>query len=173
MTDLYLGLMKQFKLWASENSVEYIDEVTSIAMERWYSSRDWTRLAKSTRHVYWGCIRSFFNYLHERKVISENPVAAIKRVKQDDDHRQGPYTDQQVGEISKAVEAASLSHINVAEKPVYRERLICFFQLLHSTGCDVIDALTNMSHPESPVPWWMESASTYIATSDRRLACRP
>jgi len=67
-------------------------------------------------------------YLHERKVITDNPIASIPSSKAPTNHLQGPYTDEQL--------AAIIAAASKADKRTQR-----FLDLLLNTGCDLIDAV--------------------------------
>ncbi|HVJ06754.1 MAG TPA: tyrosine-type recombinase/integrase [Acidisarcina sp.] len=140
-TQLYRTQMRQLQEWADEHGVQYIQEITTIAMERWYSSPKWSRLAMSTRQNRWSILRSFFRYLVERKVLKESPIAAIKPIKPDADLVQGPYSDEQIEKITAAVATASPRHVQQCEQGMFVERLSSLLTLLLNTGCDIMDAI--------------------------------
>ncbi|MGB6133000.1 MAG: hypothetical protein WCC14_16455 [Acidobacteriaceae bacterium] len=123
----YSVVTKELQSWAKELGILHIQEITSLQLGSWYSSRHWTKRSLSTRRQRWVMVRSMFRYWHEHKVIPENVAAIVKPVKVSGDHVQGPYTDEQVESVMRHGE----------NDP----RLLTFVLLLLHTGCDVMDAV--------------------------------
>ena len=103
----YRTLLNQLEAWGAAHKIQYIDQVTTEALESWRSSKTWLNLAVTTRQQRWSCLRSYFGYLHLLKLIPENPIASLKADHTRTEHRQGPYTDAQVeailGSIDKTI----------------------------------------------------------------------
>lgn len=137
----YRSLMKKFETWAAAHDIRTVQEITTLALEKWYASSDWTRHAESTRSQRWGVLRSFFSYLKERKIIDTNPIAAIDRISTSDDHVQGPYTDEQVVAIFEAARRMTVDRVSTEKQEKFAERLSSLLELLLHTGCDLIDAV--------------------------------
>lgn len=137
----YKSLMKKMKRWAREQGIEFIQEITALQLEAWYSSVDWVRHADTTRKQRWGVLRSMFAFLHERGVIEHNPIAAIKSIRLSRGHVQGPFSDQQVSEIFQHLRDVERPRIHAKDADVYAARLNAFLMLLLHTGCDLIDAV--------------------------------
>jgi integrase len=137
----YRSLMVKVTSWAESHGILYVQDITPLQLERWYSSRDWLRHADTTRQQRWGVLRSMFAFLKERGVIDASPIASIKAVRPGKDHVQGPYTDDQVNKLLAAIETTTPDNINVEERKVYAQRLRAFVDLLLHTGCDVGDGI--------------------------------
>lgn len=123
----YSVVSKELQRWAKDTGIVHIQEITSLQLGRWYSSRHWTRRAQSTRRQRWVMVRSMFRYWHEHKVIPDNVAAIVRPVKASVDHVQGPYSDEQIDSALHQVESDI--------------RLRAFTLLLLNTGCDVMDAV--------------------------------
>jgi integrase len=131
--DQYLVVARKLQRWAADMGIHHLQEIRSLHLDGWYSSSDWTtKLSESTRRQRWVMVRSMFRYWHEHKLISENPVVAIKPVKGTGDHVQGPYEDKQVDAVLE----------EVANDP----RVFAFVQTLLHIGCDVMDAVLFEPH---------------------------
>jgi integrase len=138
----YRCLTNKFERWARANAIGCIQDITTLQLERWYSSTEWTRRSEVYRANRWGVLRSLFNFLKERKVIVDNPIAPIKRVRVSGDLTQGPYSDDQVKRLFAHVAVAPIATtLPREEKLVYRQRMLAFLTLLLHTGCDLIDAV--------------------------------
>lgn len=134
--------MKKFQAWATRHGIHWIQDVTTLQLEHWYSSNDWQRLARATQHQRWAVMRTMCAYLKSRKVITDNPIEDIKPVKADPDHLQGPYTDEQVEQLmTQARTIAVPGTVARGEKDIYHARLMAFLTLLLHTGCDVGDGV--------------------------------
>ncbi len=120
-------MVKKFMAWAGDQGIEYVQDVTTMLLERWYRGAEWTRYADLTRSQRWVMVRSMVRYWFERGILDRDPIAVIKPIRANGDHVQGPYTDQQVAAILKQVEDDS--------------RLKSFVAVLLHTGCDVVDAV--------------------------------
>jgi integrase len=123
----YSVVSKELQRWAKDKGIVHIQEITSLQLGSWYSSRYWTKRAQSTRRQRWVMVRSMFRYWHEHKIIADNVAAIVRPVKVSVDHVQGPYSDEQIENV--------LHHI---EPDI---RLRAFVLLLLNTGCDVMDAV--------------------------------
>ena len=123
----YAVVSKELQMWAKDTGIVHIQEITSLQLGSWYSSRHWTKRAQSTRRQRWVMVRSMFRYWHEHKVIPDNVAAIVRPVKASADHVQGPYSDEQIESVLHQVDADI--------------RLRAFTLLLLNTGCDVMDAV--------------------------------
>jgi site-specific recombinase XerD len=134
--------LKKFQTWASKNGIFWIQDVTALQLEVWYSSAVWKKLARSTQHQRWAVMRTMFAYLKSRKVIPDNPIEEIKPVKADAEFVQGPYSDEQVEKLLTQAKTLDVPlSVNCAEKSMYHDRLTAFITLLLHTGCDLADAV--------------------------------
>jgi integrase len=134
--------MKKFQSWATGHGIHWIQGVTTLHLEQWYSSSDWSVLARATQHQRWAVLRTMFGYLKSRKVITENPIEDIKPVKADPDFLQGPYTDEQVEQLMEQARTIAVpGTVHRDEKNIYNDRLTAFITLLVHTGCDVGDGV--------------------------------
>jgi len=137
----YKSLMKKLEDWAAGTDIEYVQDITPLQLQMWYSSRDWLRYAVPTRSQRWGILRSMFTFLRECGVIENSPIAAIKPIRLSGEHVQGPYTDEQVTRIFAHIKNTLPPKSDLKEQAVYVERLNTFLLLLLHTGCDVVDAV--------------------------------
>jgi integrase len=137
----YKSLMVKVRSWAESHGIIYVQDITPLQLERWYSSRDWLRHADTTRQQRWGVLRSMFAFLKTRGVIDTSPIASIKAVRPPKDHVQGPYTDEQVSKLLAAIETTTPDNVNTEEREVYAQRLRAYVDLLLHTGCDVGDGI--------------------------------
>jgi integrase len=133
----YPDLTLKLKLWSEAHGINYVQEVTTLHLERWHATSLWTEYALTTRSQRWGVMRSFFAYLTKRKVLRDNPILPIDAAKVSRDFVQGPYTDEQVNAIVAAVPAETARHKWASEV----ERVQLFLELLINVGCDVVDAV--------------------------------
>jgi integrase len=137
----YKSLMKKLEDWAAGQGIEYVQNITPLQLQMWYSSRDWLRYAAPTRSQRWGILRSMFTFLRERGVIENSPIAAIKPIRLSGEHVQGPYTDEQITRIFAHVRDTTPPKSDLEDQAVYIDRLNAFLLLLLHTGCDVVDAV--------------------------------
>jgi integrase len=135
----YKSLMKKLEAWAEREGIVYIQDVDTLRLELWYSSRDWLRHSDTTRQQRWGVLRSLFRFLVEREVIDRNPIAAIKPIKAKTGHVQGPYSDEQIAAIFSKI--AAPAHLSARESVNFVPRLRLFMTLLLETGMDIVDAV--------------------------------
>ena len=129
--------------WARQHGIKYAQDITSYHLESWYASREWTRLAPTTRKQRWAVLRVMFQHMVKVKAISESPADPIEAAHVTSDHVQGPYTDAQVKAILAHVECVPQS---VTDRATYIARLRAFIRLLLDSGCDVSDALQFGQH---------------------------
>jgi site-specific recombinase XerD len=138
----HCSTMKKFRTWADRHGIQWVQDVTALHLEAWYSSSDWSRYARATQHQRWAVMRTAFSFWVARKVLTENPILDIKPIKTDAEHVQGPYTDEQVEALLlKARTIQVPGTIQLKEKPIYNARLTAFIQLLLHTGCDLGDGV--------------------------------
>jgi integrase len=137
----YRTLKAHLTAWSGKNSLNYIDEITTGQLQRWYQSADWTRLAATTRSQRWGVIRSMFNYWEKIEVLKSSPAKSIEAIKAGRGHVQGPYSDTQVKLILASIGKDVAPNLPTHLKGCYVPRLRVFIQLLLDTGCDVSDAI--------------------------------
>ncbi len=135
----YRTLESQFERWAVEQGITCIQAIKPMQLARWYSSRDWTRLASRSQR--WGILRSVFSPWSVLRLLKENPILAIKEDRPQKDHVQRPYAEGQVTALMASVKDAIPTSIAVREKKVYFERLTAYFTLLLNVGCDLVDAV--------------------------------
>jgi site-specific recombinase XerD len=121
----YRTLKTKLCAWADARNITHVQDITTLHLERWYSSREWSHLSPTTMSQRWGCLRSMFAFFEEREVIDKSPAAPIKAVKVEASHAQGPYTD----------------NLPCSKRETYAPRLRVFVRLLLHTGCDVSDAI--------------------------------
>jgi site-specific recombinase XerD len=127
----YTSLMVTLRRWAAAKEIEFVQEITPLQLERWYSSPDWLRYAETTRQQRWGVLRSMFRFLVERDVIETSPIAAIRPIRPKGEHFRGPYTDEQIGRLFAAIKDTIPPSAPVLEQQVYAQRLTAFVSLLH------------------------------------------
>jgi integrase len=137
----YRTLMKMLTEWARREHIEYVQDITPLQLEHWYSSAEWLRLADATRKQRWGVLRSMFAFLKRLHVLESNPIEGIRAAQIDGDHLQGPYTREQIDAIFAHIDATVPVSMELEERGVYAVRLRAFIKLLLHTGCDVIDAV--------------------------------
>jgi integrase len=137
----YRSLMKMFEKWAVREHIDYVQDITPLQLQQWYGSRDWARLAITTRKQRWGVMRSVFRFLHVRGVLESNPAITIDAVRAKVDHRQGPYTQKQVAAIFASIDKTVPENIELQERASYALRLHAFITLLLNVGCDVVDGV--------------------------------
>ena len=140
VVDQYRWLKMKVCGWAESHGIIHVQDITTLQLERWYSSSDWT-FAPSTKSQRWGILRSMFKYLEKRGVLLKSPADAIDAVKPDRGHVQGPYTDEQVKKIVACVEKSIPANLPFHKRDTYAPRLEAFIDLLLETGCDVGDAV--------------------------------
>jgi integrase len=126
--------------WAASHGIVHVQDITTLQLERWYSSSDW-HFAPNTKSQRWGILRSMFRYMEKRGVLVKSPAEAIDAVKPDLGHVQGPYTDEQVNKILVSVEKSVPANLPFHKRETYAPRLRTFINLLLETGADVGDAL--------------------------------
>src|SRR5258708_5254410 len=139
----YRHLEELVSEWARKHGVKYAKDITSHQFESWYVSREWPRLAPTTRKQRWAVLRVMFAHMVKVKAISESPADPIEAAHVTSDHVQGPYTDTQVKAILAHVECVPQS---VTDRAAYVARLRAFIRLLLDSGCDVSDALQFGQH---------------------------
>lgn len=130
--------------WTEREGITHIQDITSIQLQQWQKTKDWTSLAKTTRQQRWGVVRSLFNYLVVMGVLEKSPAAPIGREenrKDEDNHVQGPYTDAQVKAILDSVEASIPFNLPYSQRPTYAARVRLFIRMLEGIGCDVSDGI--------------------------------
>jgi integrase len=140
VVDQYRWLKKKVCGWAESHGIIHVQDITTLQLERWYSSSDWD-FAPSTKSQRWGILRSMFKYLEKRSVLLKSPADAIDAVKPDRGHVQGPYTDEQIRKIVACVEKSIPANLPFHKRDTYAPRLRTFIDLLLETGCDVGDAV--------------------------------
>jgi integrase len=140
VVDQYRWLKKKLCGWAESHGIIHVEDITTLQLDRWYSSSDWS-FAPSTKSQRWGILRSMFNYMEEREVLVKSPADAIRAVKPDRGHLQGPYTDEQVKNILASIEKSIPANLPFHKRETYAPRLRTFINLLLETGCDVGDAV--------------------------------
>jgi integrase len=122
----YPDLTLKLKIWAEDHGINYVQEITTLHLEKWYSTSLWTGYALTTQSQRWGIMRSFFAYLTKRNVLRENPILPINAARISRDFVQGPYTDEQMNAIVAAVPAETARHRWANET----ERVQLFLELL-------------------------------------------
>ncbi len=127
--------------WARREHIDYVQDITPLHLTEWQSSRDWLKLADTTRKQQWAVLRSIFAYWKNMGVLESNPIAGIATTKTAEDHVQGPYAQEQVDDVFAHVDQAVPVNIPAREREAYAPRLRAFITLLLHTGCDVIDAV--------------------------------
>lgn len=127
--------------WAADHGIDFIQDVKPIALEKWYGSREWLRLAETTRNQRWIDVRSLFTYVRDCGLISESPAARIKPVRPSGDLVQGPYSEEQVAAILAHVGDSLPEGTPPEQHAVHTARLHAFILLLLNVGCDVMDAV--------------------------------
>lgn len=137
---VYQSISNKVKEWALREGIENIQDITPQHLLAWQMSRDWKKYAPLTRQQRWNSLRSMFSVLRDLGVIETNPIAAVKAVRAEDDHVQGPYTDAQTKAIFSSIEA-SAETIAEKDREVYVARLRAFMLLLLHSGCDLVDAV--------------------------------
>jgi site-specific recombinase XerD len=137
----YVTLKKKICAWAQSHGITHIEDVTSLQLERWYSSREWTNLAATTKSQRWGCLRSMFKFFEDRGILEKSPAAGIKATKLEATHVQGPYSAEQVKKILASVEASIPVNLPIHKRASYGPRLRAFILFLLNTGADVSDAI--------------------------------
>jgi integrase len=115
--------------WADRLRIDYIQDITTLMLERWYSEKPWSGFKATTRRQGWINVRTIFKFWFERDLIERNPVLPVKPVKRPVDHVQGPYSEQQITAVLQQADAEG------------DLRLRAFVQHLLYVGCDVIDAV--------------------------------
>lgn len=134
----YQTVANMLRRWAGDHGIEDVQSISALGLEKWYGGHEWLALAETTRRQRWIDLRSLFSYLRDCGIVTENPAAKVKPIRPTRDHRQGPYSDQQVDAI--------LAHVgdnlpDAIEPTTYIQRLRTFIELLLNTGCDVVDAV--------------------------------
>ena len=122
----YRHLEKLVSKWAREYGIKYAKDITSYQLESWYASKEWTRLAPTTRKQRWAVLRVMFAHMVKVKAISESPADPKEAANVTSDHVQGPYTDTQVKAILAHVEYVPQT---VTDKAAYVTRLRAFTRL--------------------------------------------
>jgi site-specific recombinase XerD len=135
----YRALKKMLVTWADGHGIDDVHDISTIALEKWTASCDWSRLAATTRRQRWGCLRSMFRYWTKRKVLKENPADPIEAFPTQRDFTQGPYSVEQIRKIRESIEQSVPSNLPGKHK-AYVTRLRTFIELLVGTGLDVSDA---------------------------------
>ena len=140
---MYRSAAKKLLKWAERHRIEYVQDITPMMLQQWYTSADWKHYAETSKRQRWVVYRSMFRFWHEREVLEKNPIIAIRPVRLSGDVRQGPYTETQIADIFAAVPKVDITstNISVEEKRVFASRLDAFITLLLHTGCDVVDAV--------------------------------
>ena len=137
----YVTLKRKLCAWADAHGITHIQDIKSLQLERWYSSREWTHLAPTTQSQRWGCVRSMFAFFADRGLVARSPAASIKATKSEGAHVQGPYTDAQVEKMFASVEKSIPANLPKHKRATYGPRLRVFMKLLLATGADVSDAV--------------------------------
>jgi integrase len=137
----YQTLKAMMVRWADAHGICHIQEVEALQLERWYASADWRKLSPTTRSQRWGCVRSMFHFFEERGLFTKSPAAAIKALRPEAPHAQGPYSDEQIKTIMASVEASVPFNLPMHQRATYAPRIRAFMSLLLETGCDVSDAV--------------------------------
>jgi site-specific recombinase XerD len=141
LVEQYKSLTRHLVRWADAHGIQFLDEITTEMLDRWYSSKDWTKYAATTRAQRWGVLRSIFNFWVEKKLLTDDPIKSIKAVKAPVGHVQGPYTDEQVTAIFGAIGKAVPKNLASDAKPLWEQRVRTFLNLLLHTGSDLGDAI--------------------------------
>jgi site-specific recombinase XerD len=137
----YRTLKRKLCAWAERHGIEYIQDITSLQLEKWYSSPEWSELSPTTMSQRWGCVRSMFAFWQDRSVLSKSPAASIQRSKVENGQVQGPYDDSQVNKILASVDSSMSFNLPIHLRANYAPRLRAFIHLLLHTGSDVSDAV--------------------------------
>lgn len=130
--------------WTEREGITHVQDITSLHLQKWQKTTDWTSLAKTTRQQRWGVVRSLFSYLVVMGVLDKSPAAPIAAEhtrKGNVTHVQGPYTDSQVEAILGSVEASIPFNLTYSQRPTYASRVRLFIRMLDGIGCDVSDAI--------------------------------
>lgn len=125
--------------WATTHGILYVTDVTTLDLQKWSTSREWTEHADLTRRGRWQRVRSLFAFLKRVRLLDENPAADIEAIRVSTDHVQGPYTEEQVEKIFAAIDDTIKG--SVSERKRRADRLRAFMLLLVHSGCDVGDAV--------------------------------
>jgi integrase len=137
----YHSLTKKFIAWATGKGFLCIQDVTTLSLSQWSSSKEWTKYADLTRQQRWAGLRNMFAHLTEVGVLESNPILTIKPIRLKGDQVQGPYTEEQVKVMFAHVQAG----IRVTEQrrqTIHVRRLHVMMTLLLRGGCDLIDAVS-------------------------------
>jgi site-specific recombinase XerD len=141
LVEQYQSLTRHLVRWADAHGIQFLDEITTEMLDRWYSSAEWTSYAATTRAQRWGVLRSIFNFWVEKKLLIEDPIKSIKAIKAPVGHVQGPYTDEQVTAIFAAIGKAVPKNLAPDARPLWEKRVRTFLNLLLHTGSDLGDAI--------------------------------
>jgi site-specific recombinase XerD len=137
----YRTLKKKLCAWADAHGISYVQDITSLHLEKWYSSHDWSHLAPTTSAQRWGCTRSMFAFWTDRGILEKSPAAQIKAAKTEVACVQGPYTDPQIDLMMASVDGSIPDNLPMSKRSTYGPRLRTFMRLLLSTGMDVSDGI--------------------------------
>lgn len=136
----YQSVTNKLKAWAVRHRIEFIQDVTTEQLERWYSSAEWLKYADTTRAQRWNVVRTMFQYWTDKRVLAENPVVTVKSIKVTGGPVQGRYTAEQLAAIFANIDEVPKT-LNRTERGVYLTRLHAFITLLLHTGCDLVDGV--------------------------------
>lgn len=137
---IYRSLAKKVIAWATTKQILFIQDITTLELEKWSTSADWLDYADLTRQQRWSALRSMFKYLADAGVLDKNPIRSIEAIKLKGEHAQGPYTNEQVKAMFKHIDAAA-ENLALERREVYVKRLRAFMNLLLHSGCDLIDGV--------------------------------
>ncbi len=110
LVDQYRSLSNMLCRWATAHGIVYVQDITALQLEKWYSSTAWEEFAETTRSQKWSVLRTMFNWWLERKVILESPIKCIKATKLKSGHVQGPYSEEQMTAILAAIRIPTGGH---------------------------------------------------------------
>ena len=145
-TTQFRSVVKKLKSWASEDRVEYLDEVTPDALYKWRgtwsvnakNNRD--RLAPPTQNQYISLIRRFFRWTVDADYLDKDPSRLMKRAAYDQEPTR-PLTAEQFEQVLAATYKLDSDRNRVLNVPEYGRDLRAIFLLQRWTGIRIIDAL--------------------------------
>jgi len=125
----YTEELERFKDFLLEHSREYIDEIETFDIERYFALMVKNGNAPNTRNKKRSVLNGFFEYLTRRRVIEENPVSSIHSVKVRD-------TDVNVAQPLNRQEINKLKE-TIRKKSRFPEKNIAIIDLLGNCGLRV------------------------------------
>jgi integrase len=136
-----LGFIEEYNAEHPDALITTINQMDPHICQVWRDSDWFGELSRTTRNQRWGVVRSFFNFLFERRVIQSNPVLAIKRPPKPDYFAHIPFTPEQFTAILEQADWYVDNRVRDGEREVYCHRLRQLIELLRQTGMDLIDAV--------------------------------